>query len=115
MPKLFCGMYLKEGINGLKFRRQHPIGIYIADFYCHKARLIIEIDGEIHNDLLVQETDRRREKGLKDLNYTIIRFSNEEVYKNPEKVLKEIEIKIFEIQTIQKQNTPVTTESKSPL
>lgn len=108
-------MYLKEGINGLKFRRQHPIGIYIADFYCHKARLIIEIDGEIHNDLLVQETDRRREKDLKDLNYTIIRFSNEEVYKNPEKVLKEIEIKISEIQTIQKQNTPVTTESKSPL
>ncbi len=45
-------MYLKEGINGLKFRRQHPIGIYIADFYCHKARLIIEIDGERHNGFI---------------------------------------------------------------
>ena len=38
-------MYLKAGINDCKFRRQHPIGIYIADFYCHKAKLGIEVDG----------------------------------------------------------------------
>lgn len=41
--------YLKGGLNGLKFRRQHPIGIYIADFYCHSVKLIIELDGKIHN------------------------------------------------------------------
>ncbi|MCW3108841.1 MAG: hypothetical protein JWQ09_3347, partial [Segetibacter sp.] len=40
--------YLKGGINGFKFRRQHPIGIYIADFYCHSFKLIIELDGKIH-------------------------------------------------------------------
>jgi very-short-patch-repair endonuclease len=37
-------MYLKVGIDGFKFRRQHPIGLYIADFYCHKAKLIVEVD-----------------------------------------------------------------------
>lgn len=42
-------MHLKAGISGLKFRRQHPIGIYIVDFYCHKIKLIIEADGSIHD------------------------------------------------------------------
>ena len=107
--------HLKAGINGLKIRRQHPIGNYIADFYCHKAKLIIEIDGEIHNDPAVQKIDVQREKDLKSLGYNIIRFSNEEVYKDPEKVLKEIEIKISELNTINKQNTLQTAESKSPL
>ncbi len=41
--------YLKGGINGLKFRRQHPIGVYVADFYCHHLKLIIELDGKIHD------------------------------------------------------------------
>jgi cyclase len=93
-------VHLKAGINGLKIRRQHPIGNYIADFYCHKAKLIIEIDGEIHNDPAVQKIDVQREKDLKSLGYNVIRFSNEEVYKDPEKVLKEIEIKISELNTI---------------
>lgn len=37
-------------LNGLRFRRQHPISIFIADFYCHSAKLIVELDGEIHLD-----------------------------------------------------------------
>lgn len=43
--KVFWG-YLKGGVDGLKFRRQHPIGIYISDFYCHAVKLIIELDGK---------------------------------------------------------------------
>src|SRR5580765_7230356 len=43
-------MHLKKGINGFKFRRQHPIGLYIADFYCHKAKLIVEVDGLVHSE-----------------------------------------------------------------
>lgn len=42
--------YLKEHFEGLRFRRQHPVSMYIADFYCHKLRLIIEIDGSVHGD-----------------------------------------------------------------
>ncbi|MGZ8559501.1 MAG: endonuclease domain-containing protein, partial [Chitinophagaceae bacterium] len=68
--------YLKQGINGFKSRRQHPIGIYIADFYCHKAKLIIEVDGLLHNDADIIKSDRIRQKDLEDWGYHVIRFSN---------------------------------------
>ena len=82
--------YLKAGMHGLKFRRQHPIGIYIADFYCHKLRLIIEIDGSIHNRIDIKDYDIKRESDLKEWNYTIIRFTNDRVLKAPEQVLAAI-------------------------
>jgi len=68
--------YLKAGIRGLKFRRQHPIRIYVADFYCHKLKLIIEIDGEIHNRPDIRERDEQREKDLINWGYKIYRYSN---------------------------------------
>src|SRR5213075_2307472 len=69
-------MHLRERISSLKFRRQHPIGIYIADFYCHKIKLIIEVDGEIHDEPETKKYDEKREKDLKELGYLIIRFTN---------------------------------------
>jgi len=86
--------YLKGGINGLKFRRQHPIGIYIADFYCHHVKLIIEIDGSIHNEIEIIDSDKIRQKELEELGYTVIRFTNEQVKIELEKVLSEIELTI---------------------
>ena len=83
-------MYLKKGINDYKFRRLHPIGLYIADFYCHKAKLIIEIDGSIHNKPAIIESDKIRQQELERWGYGVIRFSNEQVIKNPEKVLNSI-------------------------
>ena len=82
--------HLKAGVKGLKFRRQHPIGIYIADFYCHKLRLIIEIDGSIHNVKEVKDNDLKRENDLKEWGNTIIRFTNERVFKSIDSVLDEI-------------------------
>src|SRR5205814_2994946 len=76
-------MHLKEGINGVRIRRQHPIGLYIADFFCHKLKLIIEVDGLIHNEPNIQEADEEREKDLQKWGYTIIRFTNQEVIKKP--------------------------------
>jgi len=58
--------HLKSGINELKFGRQHPIGIYVADFYCHKLKLIIEVDGSIHDKEEVKEYDEKRENDLKN-------------------------------------------------
>ena len=87
-------LYLKKGINGLKFRRQHPIGIYIADFYCHRVKLIIEIDGSIHNEIEIIDSDKTRQKELEELGYTVIRFTNEQVKIEVEKVLREIELTI---------------------
>jgi len=54
--------YLKGNRLGIKFRRQHPIDIYIADFYCHQLRLIIEVDGSIHSlpDLALSDSIRQK-------------------------------------------------------
>lgn len=69
----------KNQINGLRFRRQHPIGKFIVDFYCHELLLVIELDGAIHNNLEVSERDEGREIELKKKGLKIIRFTNEEV------------------------------------
>lgn len=83
-------MHLKAGLEGYKFRRQHPIGIYIADFYCHRAKLIIELDGSIHQLAEVQQNDNRREADLLEWGYQVIRFSNEEVFNKINFVLNRI-------------------------
>ena len=83
----------------LKFRRQHPISNYIVDFYCHQLRLIIEIDGDIHSLEDVKKNDAIREKELKGLGLTLIRFQNEEVYKNSKSVIKKIDEIIEHLQS----------------
>jgi cyclase len=98
-------MYLRRGINGLKFRRQHPIGVYIADFYCHKAKLIVEIDGSVHNQEEVQIQDKIREEDIKQLGYDIIRFTNNEVHQSIDKVLDKIKNRLINLQT---QNASAT-------
>lgn len=80
----------KKQILGLRFRRQHPINIFIVDFYCHNARLVIELDGEIHDLPENKIYDSRREEELRELGLEIIRFKNEEIYDNLESVLDKI-------------------------
>ena len=82
---------LREHFPDLKFRRQHPIAIYIADFYCHSQKLIIELDGSIHNLPDVKTNDIVRQKDLEDLGLKIIRFTNKEITNNLEQVLQTIE------------------------
>ncbi|NOQ26442.1 MAG: DUF559 domain-containing protein [Bacteroidales bacterium] len=77
-------------LNGAKFRRQHPISQFIVDFYCHKYRLVIELDGSVHNLEDQKERDQGREAMLKDLGLIVIRFSNMEVKNNLNKVLTTI-------------------------
>jgi very-short-patch-repair endonuclease len=72
----------------IKFRRQHPIGKYIVDFYCPQSRLIIEIDGDSHGDS--QEYDRQRTEWLKSQGYQVICFSNREVKEHFDTVIAEI-------------------------
>jgi very-short-patch-repair endonuclease len=76
---------------GLKFRRQHGIGPYIADFYCDTYKLIVELDGAIHDRVEVAEYDRERQAFLEDNDYFVMRFSNAEVEQDPSKVLNQIE------------------------
>ena len=82
--------YLRRKELGVKFVRQHGIERYIADFCCRSKKLIIEIDGEIHNDEGVKENDEERTRYLECLGYKIVRFTNQEVLNEFEKVLTKI-------------------------
>ena len=82
--------HLKGSQFGAKFRRQHPIGNYIADFYCHQHKLIIELDGSIHNVPGVAENDIERQLNLETDGIRVLRFKNEQIFSQIEVVLKEI-------------------------
>ncbi len=77
-------------LGGYKFRRQHVILNYIVDFFCFSEKLIIELDGPIHNTQKAREYDQRREALLEANGYRILRFKNAEVFQNEEKVLSTI-------------------------
>lgn len=77
-------------LDGFKFRRQHPIGIHILDFYCFKKKLGIELDGGYHKIKTQQEADEGRTNILEKQNVKIIRFQNEEVLNNINYVLQKI-------------------------
>ncbi|HVV53730.1 MAG TPA: imidazole glycerol phosphate synthase subunit HisF [Mucilaginibacter sp.] len=75
---------------GVRFRRQHPLGIYIADFYCHKHKLIIELDGSIHNLPEVTANDIERQRNLEADGFRILRFKNEQIFSQLEEVVETI-------------------------
>ncbi|MFY8184715.1 MAG: DUF559 domain-containing protein, partial [Bacteroidia bacterium] len=80
---------------GVKFRRQHAISTYIADFICIEKSLIIEVDGEIHNS--TQEKDAARTDVLNKLGFEVIRFTNEQVLNNHDTVLASIKSRLESI------------------
>ena len=75
---------------GFKFRRQHPFNEIILDFYCHEARLSIEVDGNVHDDLYQKERDKERTFILNSFGIKELRFSNQEIENHYEKVLEKI-------------------------
>jgi very-short-patch-repair endonuclease len=64
-------------ISGAKFRRQHAIGVYVVDFYCAEAKLVVEIDGPIHEHQ--QQADANRQAFLESQGLHVLRFTNEQV------------------------------------
>jgi very-short-patch-repair endonuclease len=78
----------KRKIDGLRFRKQHSIGRYIVDFYCFEKKLVIELDGDIHDSQ--KEYDHNRDNELTARGNTILRFKNEEVINNIDYVLSRI-------------------------
>ena len=99
--------YLNHNEWNLKFRRQHPISIYVADFYCHSLKLVIEIDGSIHALEEVKRNDIIRESNLKELGLNVLRFKNEDIINKLETVVKEINKKIKTL-----QNSPLGVGGK---
>jgi very-short-patch-repair endonuclease len=80
----------KNKILGVRIKRQHPIGRYIADFYCHAAKLVIEIDGVTHNTTNQKLYDEERTLNLNINGLKVIRFSNDEVEHNLTGVVSEV-------------------------
>lgn len=87
-------------VNGLKFRRQHPISGFIVDFYCFELKLVIELDGQVHTEHDQREQDDYRTNILKDKGVTILRFWNSEVITDVEKVLETIEATAMRLRKI---------------
>ena len=79
----------RQQLDGFRFRRQHPIGPYIVDFFCPAAKLIIEVDGGQH--ATDQQRDDRRTHWLEVRGYRVIRFWNNDVLGNTEGVLQTIQ------------------------
>ena len=77
-------------LRRLKFRRQVPIGRFIVDFYCHRERLVIELDGPVHEEPLQVAHDEDRDLYLRSMGMTVLRVSNQRVFEEPEAVLREI-------------------------
>jgi len=88
--KLLWEKIRNKQLNGYKFRRQHTISNFIADFYCHRVKLVIEIDGGYHNNEEQKEYDIGRTVELNELGITVIRFTNSEVENEIEKVIEAI-------------------------
>ena len=82
---------------GLQFRRQHPINMFIADFYCSKIKLVIEVDGSIHDLPENEAYDLGRSEILNDFGITLIRFPNEQIINNIENTINKIEESVREL------------------
>lgn len=75
-------------LDGLRFRRQHPVGNFILDFYCPSHKLVIEVDGDYHQQR--QQYDNARTEQLEQYGYKVLRFTNQAVMNDLEAVLDEI-------------------------
>ena len=84
LPERLLWAALRQKQHGLRFRRQHPAGSYILDFYCPSARLCVEIDGAQHNQTTA--SDARRDKWLANQGIHVIRVPATEVLRDPDAV-----------------------------
>jgi very-short-patch-repair endonuclease len=75
-------------VAGLKFRRQHPVGPFVVDFYCAEASLVVELDGRSHDGKA--DSDEQRSSYLRGLGLRVIRYTNDEVLEDIDAVVEEI-------------------------
>jgi very-short-patch-repair endonuclease len=87
--KVWAGIR-NRALGGHKFVRQEPIGRYFADFVCREAHLVVEIDGATHSTDRELAYDKTREDFLRTQGYRVVRFTNEEVYEQSDRVFDAI-------------------------
>jgi very-short-patch-repair endonuclease len=86
LPEVMLWQNLRGSPAGLKFRKQHPSGPYIADFYCHRARMIIEVDGMAHDMGDNPAKDEKRDRWFAERDLEVIRIPATDILKNPSSV-----------------------------
>jgi very-short-patch-repair endonuclease len=86
----FWSMIRKRQLEGKRFLRQYSVGYYIVDFCCPEHKLVIELDGEVHNSEEAKAYDAARTLFLESVGFTVLRFENLEVFDYPERTLDEI-------------------------
>ena len=91
---------------GLKFKRQKPVGPYIADFVCHEPRLVIELDGGQHADQLAY--DRKRDAFLQTQGFVVLRFWNNQVLSETDAVLEAIRLQVLALTTLSPNPSPAS-------
>jgi len=94
LPENMLWQRLRSGRTGVKFRRQHPIGPYVVDFYCRSSKLIVEVDGEAHNRGERPERDIARDAFLRDKGYEIARIAAVDVLKDADAVAEAIATRV---------------------
>ncbi|HEX7781520.1 MAG TPA: endonuclease domain-containing protein [Sphingobium sp.] len=87
LPEVLLWRALRQRPRGLKFRRQHPSGVYILDFFCSDARLAIEVDGEVHARGINPERDQVRDAWLVSTGIETLRIPARDVLDNLDGVL----------------------------
>jgi very-short-patch-repair endonuclease len=95
--KLLWRYLRKSQVKGCKFRRQYSVGAFVIDFYCAELKLAIEVDGPTHLGKETKEYDEVRQKYIEAFEIQFLRFTNEEVLENLDKVIAIISKKIDEL------------------
>jgi very-short-patch-repair endonuclease len=89
-PEVLLWQRLRKKAAGVRFRKQHPIGPYVVDFYCSPHRLAIEVDGETHSSPDQLRTDKSRDRFLKENGYSVLRVAAAEILKDADGVAASI-------------------------
>lgn len=97
LPEVLLWERLRGGKAGAKLRRQHPIGPYVADFYCSAIKLVIEVDGEAHDRRARNDQDQRRAAFLEENGYQVLRASAADVVKAPDAAVSMIVVRLAEV------------------
>ncbi|MES2621021.1 MAG: endonuclease domain-containing protein [Bacteroidota bacterium] len=96
-----------EPFKPFNFRRQHPIANYIADFYSHSLKLVIEADGGIHEDKEQKQYDTFRDSDMQQFKIKVLRFSNQQILEETQSVTEKIKSIILECELAAKKHGPL--------
>ena len=107
LPEVLLWRELRQRPGGFKFRKQHPAGRFSADFFCHQARLVVEVDGEAHNRGDNPARDVSRDKWFGERGFRVLRLAARDVLGNLDGAIQAI---VAEARTL----TPLHRASRGP-